>query len=558
MAKAAPTIGWAKTFQVLAKTPNEAAAELLLPLLDSPDPRLQQAAVAALLDRRSVAGQHAVVRRLDRWGEAWRPLLEARRGRFSQALRDAVVSTDVPFCQNACQAILWFKEYDLVPALVNALEDEGNPNADLVARTLVELVELLYADLASPRDYRDRRDPQLVRRHVTTSLESSVKRYIKHRRMEVLEAFLLLAGRDNATLRKVLIEPLDPAHKPLLLLLSESQRAGVMRLLLSALDDPQPITALLQIIGGRSDAKFVGHLLARIGHAPAAGVAQNLKKITHLAWLQQETTELLARLDGPAQHAAVQLVTASGLKRQASFDFLALVLRSGQVGGRRAAVAALADHQGADANQLIQQALADPDPLVQAGALAQIRRRGIPGALGRLIAALDSPQPALRQAARESLGEFSLARFLAAFDTLEEAVRLSTGRLVAKVDVEAVPTLIAEMQSAARTRRLKAVEVARYVDVFDALEPTVMGLLAEDDDHLVRREAARTLSRSRSAAARAALEQAVAHDRNVPVQEAALESLEGWRVAPLAPSAGAPLPLFPPPAPQSWPREVSP
>ena len=64
-----------------------------------------------------------------------------------------------------------------MPALINAAEDESNPNRDLVADTLLQLAELLYDELAAPRDYRNRRDPQLVRQHVLGSLEQSVRRY---------------------------------------------------------------------------------------------------------------------------------------------------------------------------------------------------------------------------------------------------------------------------------------------------------------------------------------------------------------------------------------------
>ncbi len=541
--------GFAATFQVLTKSPNEASAGVLLPLLDAADPAVAEAALAALLDRRSVAGQHAIVKRLHQIDDRWRAIIDGRRGRLSQALRDAVVSTDPALCRNGCQAILWFKEYDLVPALVNALEDEANPNCDLVAQTLLQLAELLYADLAGPRDYRDRRDPQLVRRHVTTSLENSVKRFGKHRRLEVIESFLLLAARDNVTLRKVLADPLDPAYKPLMQVMSTSGRAGIIRLLLSGLDDAQPPAALLQLIGQRGDLKFVGYLLSRVGHAPGQTVAHNLKRITSIGWLRPDHDWSLDQLDGPGQHAAVRLVVASGLKRQSAFEFLERVLDRGHVAGRRAAVSALAQFNGADAAALVQRALDDPDPLVQAAALGQIRHRGVPGALGRLIDALDSSHEAIRQAARASLNEFTLARFLAAFETLDDEVRHSTGRLVAKVDLDAEARLIEEMQSQSRTRRLRAVEVARYVKMLDRLEAALIRLLEEDEDHLVRREAARSLAGSRSAESRAALVRAAREDRNVPVQEAARESLELQAALAREPGPAAP-PLETP-----WPGE---
>ena len=47
----------------------------------------------------------------------------------------------------------------------------------------------------------------MIRRYVLGSLESSVHRYSQHKRREVIESFLLLVGRDNATLRQILGNP---------------------------------------------------------------------------------------------------------------------------------------------------------------------------------------------------------------------------------------------------------------------------------------------------------------------------------------------------------------
>ena len=42
------------------------------------------------------------------------------------------------------------REFDLIPALINAAEDEANPNRDLVAATLLSLAETLYDELERP------------------------------------------------------------------------------------------------------------------------------------------------------------------------------------------------------------------------------------------------------------------------------------------------------------------------------------------------------------------------------------------------------------------------
>ncbi|MCR4415405.1 MAG: hypothetical protein NUV77_23590, partial [Thermoguttaceae bacterium] len=271
------------TFQWLAQTDNEAADSLLIEALDSPHAAIQKAALAAILRRSSPAGHREVLSRLDRVDEQWKPIIERHRARLAPALRSAMIGPDPRLCANACHAAVWFREYDLVPALLNALEDHANPNGDLLARTLSDLVRLLCEELAGSRDDRRRDDPQLVRRRMVAALENSVKRFARHHRREVVEAFAALVYRDNITLKQVLENPHHAAFVTLMDLLARSPQGGIIRLLLSFLDDPQAPRAALSVVARRSDPKFVAHLLRRIGSEPSSAVAHNLKRIESIA-----------------------------------------------------------------------------------------------------------------------------------------------------------------------------------------------------------------------------------------------------------------------------------
>lgn len=515
--------GLEKTLQILAATENEAAVQVLIPALDSPDGSVQEAALRALLARRSAAAQREVIRRLHTINEEWKQVISDSSGRMSQALRDAVLDADDQTCRNACQAILWFREYDLIPTLVNAAEDETNPHGDLVATTLMELCDLLYEELASPRDYHQRRDPQLVRRHVTGSLEDSVRRFTRHKRPIIVESFLLLAGRDNATLMQILNDPLHASFVPLVQTLTHSARPGVMRLVLSHVDNPQAPTAMMSVISHRTDRKFVEHLLRKIGHTPSPGAKVNLKRIEAIAWLRTDYT-LVDALDESAQHSAIQLVMASRMKPADQYPLVRHLATKGKDAGRRAAVAALAEFSGVEANQLALASLKDTDAHVQAAALSQLRHRGIPGALPILLDHVDSPHHIVRQAARASLSEFAFPRYLAAFEMLEPEVARSTGLLVKRIDINTLSLVRQEMQSSSGKRRLRALAVARTIAAVPQLEEAIHELL-EDEDHIVRAAAATALAESDSGATRAALE-AARHDTSLTVQEAVAASLE--------------------------------
>ncbi len=514
--------GLATTLELLKSTKNEAAVGLLIPALDSAHQAIRDGALEALLARRSEAGQKEIIRRLHTVNARWKSIIESHHGLMSQALRDAVLATQPQLCANGCDAALWFREFDLIPALINAAEDEANPNRDLVAATLLSLAETLYDELAAPRDYRNRRDPQLVRRHVVGSLEESVKRYPKHKLGAVVEAYLLLAHRDNVVLKQILADPLNPSYLPVIHMLTHSQRGGVIRLVLSFLDDPTAPSSAITLIAHRSDSRFIECLAHKVGAEPSAAAAANLKKIENIAWLQSEPT-ILDTLDDAAQVGALQLALRSGTSRRVVLRMVDHLLQQGRPEGRQAAAAALAQFNGSEANALCLQAIGDADPVVQANALRQLRQRGIPGALTRLVEMLESPHEVVRSAVREGLAEFNFKRFLAAFDMLEPDVRVSTGGMVRKIDPDATAQLEEELLTKSRTRRLRAIAAAVAMGAVPSLEQPLLDRLA-DEDHLVRAEAARGW---RNAPARPCGEALVAAcgDRSVIVQEAAEESL---------------------------------
>lgn len=514
--------GLEKTFELLSATENEAAVDALLPTLGSPHEKIQEGVVRALLERRSLAGQRELIRTWPQAVERWPDILDAQRGRMSTALREAVLGDDPAAFAHACQALLWLREYDLLSALLNVLEDDSNPRANEAANTALELVEMLYQELASPRDYRSRRDPQQVRRHLTTTLEESVARYARHRRKEVLEALLMLAPRDSAALKQLLHDPFNSAYLDLVDVLLHSQRGGVLRLLLSFLEDPHPPTAALAALARRQDLKFIRHLLKKIGYEPSTAAAANLKKVESVPWLQSHP-DLLDALDDAAQHSAVQLLMASGIKRLEAFKVIERLAVHGTPGGRRAAYEALAQFHGLEASSLTLRALDDADPFVQAAGARQLRQRGIPGALPRLLELLESRYEVVRNAVRESLAEFHFKRFLATYDSLDTEVRNSSAALVRKVDPQCLPLLVEEMQSSVRSRRLRAVEIVVAMNSVRDVESAVIGLTS-DEDHHVRAEAARALGQSNSAPAQQALLDLLS-DRSHLVQETARQGL---------------------------------
>ncbi|MGE0607506.1 MAG: HEAT repeat domain-containing protein [Pirellulales bacterium] len=518
------TAGIDTTWDLLATTANEAVADVLIPALDSPWPAIRDNAFKILLERRNHAGQSALLRRLHRMDEAWREQLFEHREGLTRAVRDAALDPDPQTCANGCEALVWFHEYELMAALVNAVEADGNPHVDLHAAAVLRLAEELLQELSLPRDDCRRIDPQRSRAAALSCLEQSLLKFGQHGRKEIVEAFLVLVSRENAAYKAILANPRHGSYLPLIDLLLHSDRPGVIRLVLSSLDDPHPTSAALSVLSRRQSPKFIRHLLKKIGQEPSAAAAANLKKIESLAWARPDAG-IIQGLDDDEQHSLIRLVAASGQKRTDALETVEFILRHGLPAGRRAAAAALKQFSGGTVNRLSMDALDDEDPHVQAAAIKQIRPRGLPGVLGRLIELADSPHGVVRAAVRETMTEFRFGRYLAAFDALDDDVRRSTGVLVRKIDTQTISQLSAEFYSPVRTRRLRAIAVSLAIQAAPAVEMHLRAALLNDSDHFVRVEAAKALSYCDTPSAAAALQEAL-EDTSLLVRDVAKRGLD--------------------------------
>src|SRR5512139_4102292 len=113
----------AATFRVLSKTDNKTAVRVLLPALDSPHTAIQEGALVTLLSRYEPAGQREILSRISNLPHHWRSLIRQHADRLAGMLRAAIMDADESLCLNACRAALMFDDYEVMPALLVALEN---------------------------------------------------------------------------------------------------------------------------------------------------------------------------------------------------------------------------------------------------------------------------------------------------------------------------------------------------------------------------------------------------------------------------------------------------
>src|SRR5688572_3822702 len=198
------TGGLATTLAHLADTESNAAAEVLLAALEGSDREVSDLALAALLCRRSEEAEWYILQRWQELSQRWKTQVAQRPGWLSGAIRKAVASEDRRDFRCACAAAVSTRDFDLISIFVEAATHPLNPCAAHAAATSLELSELLADELTSPRDYRVRRDPHRQRDHALPRLERAVVELEKHGQAPLLEAFVLLASRENAALKHLL------------------------------------------------------------------------------------------------------------------------------------------------------------------------------------------------------------------------------------------------------------------------------------------------------------------------------------------------------------------
>jgi hypothetical protein len=455
-------VGLSNTLHFLAETENEAAVPVLLAALGTVDRRRPKQALQALLQRSSPAAETEVLIQWHKLTEPMRQLVAERPDWLSGAIHSALAgSRDSADAQqlyrNACDAALVTRDYDQIPALAAAAADLKNPWAQQAAEVVLLLAEMLFEELHLPRDYRVRRDPQLQRDNLLPSLERMADSVDQHRKAELVEALLLLADRDTATVKRILQSPRDPSYPVVVRVLEQSSRPGVIRLLLSYLDDPHAPRAALDTLAGRRDLQFIRQLLRKIGNQPPQVVRNNLHRIEEIAWLS-DASAVYGALAESEQAAAIQLASEANLAPAQALQILSLGLQDGSPGGRRAAAAGLVKFSGPEADEVAWQALDDDDPVVRAQAVTRMGKHATPTVIPRLIEMLDSPHQLEREAAQACLDEYNF-----------------------------------EMQAPIRVRRARAIEIAILLqmipDLFDAIRP-----LLDDEDQYTRIDAIRALA----------------------------------------------------------------
>jgi hypothetical protein len=499
---------------------------VLLVAIGSQHEAIRLGAIRALVDRRNHAGHREILERFPHYNDRAQAVvtetLRRSTHRMKPALEEAITAENLDLCESACHLITQGRVYELMPTLVTVAENRVHRHSARAAATLVQLAQLLHQEVTGEASERTC-DPMFVRRQMLPAIEKAIVNYDKHRRLEIVDAFLLVVPPANKTLLDVLTNSGRTCHQTIVQSFGTSAVTSVLQLLVEMLHDTTTPRAVLEIVAQRRDRKFLDYMLHHVGAPASLRVQENMRRLFAVPWLE-DAREVLLELDGPAQAVAAELAVASSINRNRQFELLRFLLRRGRPEARRACCEAMNRFHDRESDECIAVALKDSDPRVQAVAIKQIRRRHIPNAMERLVGYLDHPAAEVREAARESLAEFNFARYETSFDHLDPEMRTLTGRIVCRVDASTTERLVNLLGSAAPSARIRAIEMAKAMNYADNVLESLIAL-ARDIDPAVRAEAVSALATCSREEALEALERSE-QDPNYSIREAAAAGVD--------------------------------
>ncbi|MEM6330239.1 MAG: HEAT repeat domain-containing protein [Planctomycetota bacterium] len=520
--------GLKRSLLTLVATPNRAAIDVLAAALRSPSAPVRVGAAKALAARTDAESHQRVLRDTGDCPADVRAAIASREAcsRLRPVVAAAIQGDDQPLCERACGYAIEAEDYRLLATVVDEAMKPSHPcvaglcSAALrLARALAAAIEAEEAD--KPLAARSELTP--VRRAANQGLGRALDRFSVHKRLELIDAFLLIANHDNPGVRAVLRDTTHAAHAPLLRALETSAGRGAMELLARAFEDGDAPAPLIEIGARRADLAFCRTLVGRVGPTPGVRVVFNARKTAGFGWATPERIEKLLTLPPDTQAAAVRLQGATRSKSADRLRLIEAVMAGGADAARAAACELLGKVTPGHAQALLQQGLADSNPAVVAATAGRLRKAQMPDALERLVSLLEHDSPDVVSVAQGELREFSFDSYRQVFDKLPKDLRTKAGRLVGLADPEATATLRIDLQSPVVDRRRDALELVGELGVVDRVLPAVTAL-AGDRDSLIRTRVATLLGGSSQGDAVGYLAEALA-DPHPGVRQAAEASL---------------------------------
>lgn len=451
-----------RTFELLARTRQPVALDLLIAAMDSAAPSVRKLAVRSLLQRGEERGLQAII---DHWhgldpGEI-ETLCEHERRLTPSIIRTLSRSTGEGVGQ-AIAAARRLHSLRTIPALLEIAQAADSPHQSVAIQTILHLANSLGRAARQDRDTPSLRAPVLER------LADAVRRFPRHRHADLVDAFLCAVRWEDGCLTSLLADD-EPTSQIIAQRLEHSPQPGVIQLLAGWIRRHRIPNLVQRVLRNRSDQTFRDELLTCVGQDPSSHVLKQLRSLGTPACCRP-IDRLFVQLPRTAWPAAVHLIAASEADSLRTLRMLLDALDLHDSPTTESAIRELQKLNGIDPQVWLRAAaeIGEPD----AGVAAQL--------LERMLRWLRAGDERLQAAIRELLTVLRIESLVPLLETLRPATRRQLGQVARVVDLEAVPRLSNLLRHPVLARRLQAVEGVLALQAADELLGPLVRMVEKD------------------------------------------------------------------------------
>tara|TARA_R110002049_G_scaffold285698_1_gene466703 strand:+ start:92086 stop:93627 length:1542 start_codon:yes stop_codon:yes gene_type:complete len=472
------------TFQTLAETHNVSAVDVLIGAIKDGDKYIRRRALSALLQRPEKHGAAELLKVWSHLDEDNIAALKSSPKWLLDAVLDALKS-DKDTIVAAIKAAQDVQLHDVVLPIIELAESHRSRS---VRHEATEMVLAIAKNLGF--EARHNRDPSTIRRPIVARLDTSVRCLSMHRNDDLVDAFLMVSAWSDTTLRTAL-DPEQPTAKPLLIRLEESQQYSVVELLTGFLHRRKISQQVVEIISRRPDDSCREALLRTTTNNPSAVVVRNLNAIG--IPMSCRGGEQLMRSLPPERRAAlahVYIAAAQDITKQ-----LHVVVTAIELGGPGCPEAGLAGLNRTETPSFefwlpaIFVIAEDDDGKVQADEKSRL--------LSRLIDQLGHDDDAIVRGTRRILGALNVADVLPRFDEFEDHEASDIGKVVRRVDSDAIGQIRDGLRHPVLKKRIAAIGAADALAAVDDLVD-LFDHISHEDHQEARILAAHAMAKARS------------------------------------------------------------
>ncbi len=499
------------TFDLLARTRNEAATFVLAPALDSDDPELRLRAMRALVARGSEDGLRSTIIALPRLGdEGWQCLQQ------QAAAVARVVTTMLDQSDHVEQALAAIDKLHVTAAARSVVDlslRSDNPSSRReAANVALNLAWEIGREARRARtDSRDR--DQLVQR-----LAEALRTDTKQISLSLVDAFLSCTRWDDGLLKQVM-EKDDASTDIVLDRLGRSRAPGVVHLLAHWIQRQRIPVNVQAVLQARADELFQQELFQALGPDPSATALSNIQRLQPLSCLRLNNVAW-DKLPNEFRAAAIYAIGMNETDDMRQLRWLMQVARQMTTQeAERALATVVGNMRSLDIELIIRSVLVtDPedeanlDPAIQA--VSTLLDFAVGGS------SLASP-------ARKALSALNAEALIDRIDLLSHATARRLGAMVRKLDTECANRVEPLLRHSVCRFRMRGIRAAVAMGLIDEIPQMWLRMFQGlPGDHQESRLAAIEALKGGTEESSLDVLRDVVRDTHGVIQQAAISALE--------------------------------